>query len=226
MRAPISIVIPTLNSQNTVRKTLASLFEGIEAGIVRELIVVDGGSTDETREIVEECGGKFISSAASRGCQLKKGVNLAKGDFIFVLHSDSVLELGWSEIVKKYFNKDAGYYCKLSFDIIHPLASMTSTWANARSLIFNLPYGDQGLLIPRKLLMENGSYSPIPIMEDVELALRFKGKLFCMPVVITTSSRKYRKNGWLRQGSKNIVRLLRFLLGADPNNLSDDYNPS
>ena len=226
MRAPISIVIPTLNSQNTVRKTLASLFEGIEAGIVRELIVVDGGSTDETREIVEECGGKFISSAASRGYQLKKGVNLAKGDFIFVLHSDSVLESGWSEIVKKYFNKDAGYYCKLSFDIIHPLASMTSTWANARSLIFNLPYGDQGLLIPRKLLMENGSYSPIPIMEDVELALRFKGKLFCMPVVITTSSRKYRKNGWLRQGSKNIVRLLRFLLGADPNNLSDDYNPS
>jgi len=226
MRAPISIVIPTLNSQNTVRKTLASLFEGIEAGIVRELIVVDGGSTDETREIVEECGGKFISSAASRGYQLKKGVNLAKGDFIFALHSDSVLEPGWSEIVKKYFNKDAGYYCKLSFDIIHPLASMTSTWANARSLIFNLPYGDQGLLIPRKLLMENGSYSPIPIMEDVELALRLKGKLFCMPVVITTSSRKYRKNGWLRQGSKNIVRLLRFLLGADPNNLSDDYNPS
>ena len=226
MRAPISIVIPTLNSQNTVRKTLASLFEGIEAGIVRELIVVDGGSTDETREIVEECGGKFISSAASRGYQLKKGVNLAKGDFIFVLHSDSALEPGWSEIVKKYLNKDAGYYCKLSFDIIHPLASMTSTWANARSLIFNLPYGDQGLLIPRKLLIENGSYSPIPIMEDVELALRFKGKLFCMPVVITTSSRKYRKNGWLRLGSKNIVRLLRFLLGADPNNLSDDYNPS
>ena len=61
MRAPISIVIPTLNSQNTVRKTLASLFEGIEAGIVRELIVVDGGSSDHTREIVEECGGKFIS---------------------------------------------------------------------------------------------------------------------------------------------------------------------
>ena len=226
MRAPISIVIPTLNSQNTVRKTLASLFEGIEAGIVRELIVVDGGSTDQTREIVEECGGKFISSAASRGYQLKKGVNLAKGDFIFVLHSDSVLETGWSEIVKKYFNKDAGYYCKLSFDIIHPLASMTSTWANARSLIFNLPYGDQGLLIPRKLLMENGSYSPIPIMEDVELALRFQGKLFRMPIVITTSSRKYRKNGWLRQGTKNIVRLLRFLLGADPNNLSDDYNRS
>ena len=82
---------------------------------------------------------------------------------------------------------------------------MTSTWANARSLIFNLPYGDQGLLIPRKLLMENGSYSPIPIMEDVELALRFKGKLFCMPIVITTSSRKYRKNGWLDKEVKILL---------------------
>ena len=113
MRAPISIVIPTLNSQNTVRKTLASLFEGIEAGIVRELIVVDGGSTDETRGIVEECGGKFISSAASRGYQLKKGVNLAKGDFIFVLHSDSVLEPGWSEIVKKYNTDPCIFKCDL-----------------------------------------------------------------------------------------------------------------
>ena len=82
--------------------------------------------------------GKIYLKRSLPRVSTKKGVNLAKGDFIFVLHSDSVLEPGWSEIVKKYFNKDAGYYCKLSFDIIHPLASMTSTWANARSLIFNL----------------------------------------------------------------------------------------
>ena len=67
MRAPISIVIPTLNSQNTVRKTLASLFEGIEAGIVRELIVVDGGSTDHTREIVEECGANLSQAKPPEG---------------------------------------------------------------------------------------------------------------------------------------------------------------
>ena len=64
MRAPISIVIPTLNSQKTIKKTLVSLFEGIEAGIVRELIVVDGGSSDKTKEIVLACGGKFIASRA------------------------------------------------------------------------------------------------------------------------------------------------------------------
>ena len=223
MPAPISIVIPTLNSQNTIRETLVSLLEGFEAGMVRELIVVDGGSSDKTKEIVLACGGKFIASRASRGSQLSTGVNLAKGDFIFILHSDSVLEVDWSKNIKKYFNLEAGYYCRLSFDIKHPLALMTSTFANARSKIFNLPYGDQGLLIPRKLLMENGGYSSIPIMEDVELALRLKGKLYCMPIVITTSSRKYREQGWFRQGRKNIFRLLRFLLGVDPNKLYDDY---
>ena len=223
MPAPISIVIPTLNSQNTIRETLVSLFEGFEAGMVRELIVVDGGSSDKTKEIVLACGGKFIASRASRGSQLSTGVNLAKGDFIFILHSDSVLEVDWSKNIKKYFNLEAGYYCRLSFDIKHPLALMTSTFANARSKIFNLPYGDQGLLISRKLLMENGGYSSIPIMEDVELALRLKGKLYCIPIVITTSSRKYREQGWFRQGRKNIFRLLRFLLGVDPNKLYDDY---
>ena len=226
MHAPISIVIPTLNSQNTIRKTLVSLFEGFEAGMVRELIVVDGGSIDKTKEIVLACGGKFIASRASRGSQLSTGVNLAKGDFIFILHSDSVLEVDWSKNIKKYFNLEAGYYCRLSFDIKHPLALMTSTFANARSKIFNLPYGDQGLLISRKLLMENGGYSSIPIMEDVELALRLKGKLFGMPIIITTSSSKYSEVGWFRRGRKNIYILIRFLLGADPNKLYNDYYQS
>ena len=214
MRAPISIVIPTLNSQKTIKKTLVSLFEGIEAGIVRELIVVLA------------CGGQFTVSRASRGFQLSTGVNLAKGDFIFILHSDSVLEIDWSKNIKKYFNREAGYYCRLSFDIKHPLALLTSTWANVRSKIFKLPYGDQGLLIPRKLLIENGGYSSIPIMEDVELALRLKGKLYGMPIVITTSSSKYGEQGWFRKGRKNIIILIRFLLGADPNKLYNDYYQS
>ncbi len=226
MRAPISIVIPTLNSQKTIRKTLLRLFEGIEADMVRELIVVDGGSSDKTKDIVLACGGKFITSKASRGFQLSTGVNLAQGEFVFVLHSDSVLEIDWSKNIQKYFNREAGYYCRLSFDIKHPLALMTSTWANIRSKIFNLPYGDQGLLIPKTLLMENGGYSSIPIMEDVELALRLKGKLYGMPIVITTSSSKYREQGWFRKGRKNIFILLRFLLGADPNKLYDDYYQS
>ena len=226
MRAPISIVIPTLNSQKTIKKTLVSVFEGIEAGIVRELIVVDGGSRDKTKEIVLACGGQFTVSRASRGFQLSTGVNLAKGDFIFILHSDSVLEIDWSKNIKKYFDREAGYYCRLSFDSKHPLALLTSTWANVRSKIFKLPYGDQGLLIPRKLLMENGGYSSIPIMEDVELALRLKGKLHGMPIVITTSSSKYSEQGWFRKGRKNIFILIRFLLGADPNKLYNDYYQS
>ena len=60
-------------------------------------------------------------------------------------------------------------------------------------------------------------------MEDVDLALRLKGRLFGMPIAITTSSEKYQKVGWLRQGRRNIFRLVRFLLGTDPNSLKDNY---
>ena len=223
MRAKISIVIPTLNSQKTIKKTFVSLLEGIEAGLIRELIVVDGGSTDETKEIVVGYGGKFISCKESRGLQICIGVKLAQGDFIFILHSDSVLQADWSKKISKFLNREVGYYCKLSFDSKHPLAYLTSNWANARSRIFNLPYGDQGLLLARQLLIENGNYSSIPVMEDVDLALRLKGRLFGMPIAITTSSEKYQKEGWLRQGRRNIFRLARFLLGADPTSLKDNY---
>jgi glycosyltransferase involved in cell wall biosynthesis len=187
------------------------------------LIVVDGGSTDKTKEIVVGCGGKFISCKKSRGLQICTGVKLAQGDFIFILHSDSVLQADWSKKISKFLNREVGYYCKLSFDSKHPLAYLTSNWANARSRIFNLPYGDQGLLLARQLLIENGNYSSIPIMEDVDLALRLKGRLFGMPIAITTSSEKYQKVGWLRQGRRNIFRLARFLLGADPTSLKDNY---
>ena len=223
MRAKISIVIPTLNSQKTIKKTFVSLLEGIEAGLIRELIIVDGGSTDKTKEIVVGYGGKFISCKESRGLQICIGVKLAKGDFVFILHSDSVLPADWSKKILKFLNREVGYYCKLSFDSKHPLAYLTSNWANARSRIFNLPYGDQGLLLARQLLIENGNYSSIPIMEDVDLAMRLKGRLFGMPIAITTSSEKYQKVGWLRQGRRNIFRLARFLLGADPTSLKDNY---
>jgi hypothetical protein len=78
-------------------------------------------------------------------------------------------------------------------------------------------------LLARQLLIENGNYSSIPIMEDVDLAMRLKGRLFGMPIAITTSSEKYQKVGWLRQGRRNIFRLARFLLGVDPTSLKDNY---
>ena len=78
-------------------------------------------------------------------------------------------------------------------------------------------------MLARQLLIENGNYSSIPVMEDVDLALRLKGRLFGMPIAIITSSEKYQKVGWLRQGGRNIFRLVRFLLGADPFSIKDYY---
>ena len=82
MRAPLSIVIPTLNAQTMLPETLASLMEGVEAGLVRELIISDGGSVDDTQTIATEVGAQWITGPASRGAQLARGGHAAKGEWL------------------------------------------------------------------------------------------------------------------------------------------------
>ena len=94
MRAPISIVIPTLNSARDLPVTLLSLMEGLDANLIYEVVISDGGSTDETREIASEWGAAWLEGPSSRGGQLKRGVAHARGSWIFVLHADTFLQEG------------------------------------------------------------------------------------------------------------------------------------
>ena len=97
-------------------------------------------------------------------------------------------------------------------------------WANLRSQVFGLPYGDQALLISRRLYGQLGGYDDIPLMEDVALARRLKRKrLVRLDAVATTSADKYRKQGWLRRGRRNLLTLLRYFLGAKPETLAASY---
>ena len=101
MRARLSIVIPTLNAEATLPAVLIALMEGVEAGLVRELIVTDGGSQDATRAIAEEVGAIWITDEAGRGGQLARGCAKAGGDWMLVLHADSVPGPGWVEAVER-----------------------------------------------------------------------------------------------------------------------------
>ena len=92
MRAPISIVIPTLNSAQDLPVTLLSLMEGLDANLIYEVVISDGGSTDETKEIASEWGAAWLEGPSSRGGQLKRGVAHARGSWIFVLHADTFLQ--------------------------------------------------------------------------------------------------------------------------------------
>lgn len=223
MSQKLSVVIPTLNASASLPNTLATLMEGVFDEIVADLIISDGGSTDGTIEIAHEVGATLVTSRPSRGGQIAVGVSACKSDWILILHADSCLGAGWSSIDLGSLDVDCAYYSRLRFDADTLMARCVASWANIRSRLFALPYGDQGLLIHKSLLSSIDGYPSPPIMEDVVIARKLGWRLRALPTIITTSADKYIKQGWTRRGARNLMMLLQFLLGASPEKLYKKY---
>ena len=224
MRAPISVIIPTLNAEAALPASLAALGEGLAAGLIRELIISDGGSTDGTLALAEAAGAKCVTGPASRGGQLRRGGAQAQGDWLLVLHADTGLAPGWSEAVLAVLPEPGAFHFRLRFDARGFAPAFVAGWANLRSRAFGLPYGDQGLLIHRRTYEAAGGYRDIPLMEDVALARALGGQLRCLPSDAVTSAVKYQRQGWVRRGARNLWTLARYGTGVAPERLAQDYS--
>lgn len=225
MRAPISVIIPTLNAATALPGCAAALMEGLDAALIREVIVTDGGSDDDTHAVAEGIGAKLVRGPASRGGQLRRGCAEARGDWLMILHADTQLDPGWAEPVAAHLAGDRPAHFRLAFDRGGAGAALTAGWANLRSRAFGLPYGDQGLLIRRDMLAAAGGYADIPLMEDVDLVRRLP-RLVRLPVTARTSAARYVREGWLRRGRRNLTLLMRYYAGADPSVLAQAYRQS
>lgn len=222
MRAPISIVIPTLNAQGGLPQCLAALTEGLHEGLIRELIVTDGGSGDATLAVAEAAGAVIVTGAPSRGGQLRRGVEAARGEWLLVIHADTVLAPGWTRAVHAALDAGGAWAFRLRFDAKGPWPMLVAGWANLRTRAFGLPYGDQGLLLPMADYAVAGGYPDIPLMEDVAL-VRALSRVRVLDAVAVTSAARYRRQGWLRRGARNLLTLARYLAGADPERLAQGY---
>ena len=162
MPAPITVIIPTLNAEHSLTDCLTALMEGVDAGLICELIVSDGGSEDATRIVADAWGAQIIEGAASRGGQLRRGCAKAKGEWLLILHADTQLAQGWTgPVISHLKGRKAGWF-QLRFDSTGFAARFVAGWANLRSRL-GLPYGDQGLLLPRTLYQSCLLYtSPSP----------------------------------------------------------------
>ncbi|MGH1369416.1 MAG: TIGR04283 family arsenosugar biosynthesis glycosyltransferase [Maritimibacter sp.] len=222
MRAPLSIVIPTLNAEAQLPVALLCLMEGLEAGLLRELIVSDAESTDKTVEIAQAAGAQVLHGPPGRGGQLARGCAVARGDWLLILHADTKLSPNWSSVVAQALEEASPRYFKLRFDATGFGPWVVSRWANLRARLFSRPFGDQGLLVRRSDYEAAGGYPDIALMEDIAL-LRKLPKPRAVHVVAQTSWARYATYGWVRQGAGNILRQIRFRLGADPNTLARKY---
>lgn len=195
---------------------------GVAAGLIRELIVCDGGSTDATVALAKAWGAEVVTSAPSRGGQLRFGCSQAKGDWLLVLHADTVLQPDWIAPVVTHLNTDQAGWFRLAFTSGGVPGCLVAGWANLRSR-FGLPYGDQGLLVPVPLYASVGGYTDQPLMEDVAMARALRGQLRPVDAVARTSAAKYHTQGWLTRGLRNLWTLLRYLVGVSPETLARSY---
>lgn len=224
MRAPVSVIIPTLQAGAALPRCLAALIEGLQADLLREVIVSDAGSTDATRAIAEGWGAEIVSGPPSRGGQLRRGCAAARGDWLLVLHADTVLRPGWADAVARHMQAtpDRAGWGRLRFADGGVPGRLVAGWANLRSRA-GLPYGDQALLVPAALYHAVGGYPDIPLMEDVALARALRGRMTALDMIAETSAEKYQRQGWLRRGRRNLWTLGRYAMGARPEELAAAY---
>lgn len=223
MSGALSVVVPTLDAGRELPGLLTSLDEGARADLVGEVIVSDGGSRDATCAIAGAAGAVIVTGAASRGGQLRRGAAMARGTWLLVLHADTGLPAGWAGVVSAQMARGRPGYFRLSFDVPGVAPALVAAWANLRARVFHLPYGDQGLLVSTAEYDAAGGYPDIALMEDVALARRLGRRLQAMPLAVRTSAARYRREGWLRRGARNLWLLLRYLAGADPEVLRRRY---
>ncbi|MCY4305340.1 MAG: TIGR04283 family arsenosugar biosynthesis glycosyltransferase [Aestuariivita sp.] len=227
MTAKLSIVIPTLNSENYLCEVLNSLLEGVQIGLICEVIVSDGGSTDKTLEIADDAGAILLNGIASRGGQLKRGCGVVRGHWLLVLHADTTLESGWTASVIEHMNRKKGAaYFRIRFSKGGVMSSFVAGWANLRARIFSLPYGDQGLLIRTADYLKVGGFPDQVLMEDVEIMCRLHQegvKLYALSHCAYTSSIRFERSGWFCQGFRNLRALVLYFAGVSPEKLLEKY---
>ncbi len=223
MPAPLSIIIPTLNAAPALGDTLACLIEGLDSGLVRELVISDGGSGDDIAGISQGVGATLVTGSAGRGGQLARAAQVARGDWLLFLHADTHLSPGWSGAVLDHIRTSRDAACfRLRFRARGLGARLVAGGANLRAR-FGLPYGDQGLLISRALYDEIGGFADIALMEDVAMARNLRGRLKMLPAVAATDATRYQSGGWLRRPARNLWTLARYLGGANPEKLARFY---
>jgi rSAM/selenodomain-associated transferase 2 len=210
----LSVVIPTLNAAIHLPATLTALGDG-----PGEVLVIDGGSTDGTRQAAAAHGARVLLAPAGRGGQLATGVAAATQPWLLLLHADTRLGPGWAEAATTHMREaaDRAAYFRFALDTNDPRARRLERLVAWRCRALAMPYGDQGLLLHRDLLRAVGGIRLLPLMEDVDLIRRLgRHRLIGLDIPATTSAAKWQHDGWYRRSARNLACLALYLAGLPP----------
>lgn len=218
----ISVIIPTWNEESSIKETIERLRQFDELNLVDEIIIADGGSTDNTLQLVKESDATIARSPSKgRAAQMNYGASLASGDILYFIHADTIPAKNFSSDIKDAITE--GFTCgcyRLSFDHDHWFLK-----ANCWFTRFNVNavrFGDQSLFVTKHVFEKAGGFrEDLLIMEDQEIIARLKkyGKFKVMNREVITSARKYLDNGIYRMQSIFFLIWLMYYLGYSQQNL-------
>lgn len=219
-----SIIIPTLNEEQSIVSCLITL-QPLRANC--ELIVVDGGSKDQTTKVAKPLTDKLISSEKGRAIQMNAGAESAKGDVLIFLHADTFLPddaCNWIALAISKGRQWGRFDVKLSGN--HPLLKIVALLMNWRSRLTGIATGDQVIFVTKPLFESVGQYPVIPIMEDIALSKKLKkiSPPACLKAKVISSGRRWEQFGMFRTILLMWSLRLRYFLGADPQALTVLYN--
>ncbi len=222
----LSVVIPTLDEAATLGALLSDL---TAVTVAYEVIVADGESRDETLTIAAAAGARTVVARTGRGSQLRKGAEVARAPLLCFLHADVRLGVDATARLSLLALERPNHACafRLRIDAAGLRFRLVEAGANRRTRLSGLPYGDQGLVVRREWYDEAGGYPDLPLMEDVALAraLRPVTRLRLLDEAVSVSPRRWHREGVVRRTLRNWSLLGRYLAGASPERLVEEYRP-
>ncbi|MBS0658400.1 MAG: TIGR04283 family arsenosugar biosynthesis glycosyltransferase [Verrucomicrobia bacterium] len=216
-----SVVIPVLNEAELLPRCLAAVARELPPA---EVIVVDGGSRDGGVELARRHGARVLTAAGGRGAQCRAGVEASRGEWLLLLHGDTLLPNSAGRLLAEHARRHPERVAtfRLSFDWPHWFLR-ASAWCSRFDTMFTR-FGDMGIVVRRAVWDRLGGMPAWPLLEDVAFlrAARAAGGVVSLPAAVLTSARRYR-GGPIRRQWANLRLLLRYRAGVDPWQLAAKY---
>lgn len=223
--ASISVIVPVLNEEGSINGFLTSLRS--QCRKPAQIIVVDGGSHDATRERAQPLCDLLLIADKGRARQMNAGARHARGDVLWFLHADSHLPEHADDIIREALSQGSHKWGRFDIRLSgkHFMLRVVERMMNWRSRMTGIVTGDQGMFVSRQLFEAVGGFPDIALMEDIAISrrLRSMGRPACIHRPLITSSRRWEKNGVIRTILLMWSLRLRYFFGADPERLARNY---